>query len=588
MSNIGNINNNDNVDNVGNVGNENSHDSFHKNIHIFTEVIESKINQYSTDPTDFDLGWESEVLVNHFADDNIYDNIIDDDNDNNDCNDCNDNDDDCDDDGCNDDNIISINIDDSNKNNENNQSNAKLFICNECNYVAKDSTELNDHKLIVHIGAFSEDYICDECGQHFISDTLLNQHYDTEHNSSSDDDNDNSNSAGDSDKKSNIIKKKYISMNLSCDVCKRVFYDIGELQYHKQNAHQLKSKLNNNNISKKIIKHFTKKVDKTLNSASSSALDSTLNNTLDQKKLTYQDFKKLTNEIFENIESNAEIYTQPDIEFSDDRSDELRDILIDIKSIIIKNYNGDPDSEYDSDDISEDSERGLDYSESKIDNVNNNVSNANNANNNTSRYAVSNGNYVCPVCNQKFSTPFYLGEHFTEDHQSYHTQSDLDQMIPKTSFCGFEIMEMIDMIYVPRRNKEINDIIKKNNGVCSICCEQYKTDQSNQSNQNILSDTTNCNIPKNGLELDNLIKSQDETNNFAIVMTCCGNDLCHNCIKKNCFEQNNITCVFCKLDHSMKHPDNLLYISQVELCSFFNNKSWNEWWSKDDKIDMLI
>ena len=69
-------------------------------------------------------------------------------------------------------------------------------------------------------------------------------------------------------------------------------------------------------------------------------------------------------------------------------------------------------------------------------------------------------------------------------------------------------------------------------------------------------------------------------------MMCCGNNVCHNCIKENAFEHNNIVCMFCKIDHSVR-SENVKYISQIEIHSKFNKKSWQEWWSKNDKLDML-
>lgn len=207
---------------------------------------------------------------------------------------------------------------------------------------------------------------------------------------------------------------------------------------------------------------------------------------------------------------------------------------------------------------------------------------------NLSKYSHPKGTFLCPICGQKFKTPYYLGEHFTEDHQSYHTQSNLDKLSPKDSFCGFEIMEEIRMIYIPRREKEQIVFI---NGVCDICCEKYACVYPTNSadlDQIICGSTVEPNYVNDYEDNNKLINSsQIESLYCPITMTCCGNSCCHKCIKTNATEQGNIVCMFCKMDHSVRSVENIKYISIIEPHSNFDNLSWQEWWSKNDRINIL-
>lgn len=75
------------------------------------------------------------------------------------------------------------------------------------------------------------------------------------------------------------------------------------------------------------------------------------------------------------------------------------------------------------------------------------------------KYSIQNdpnGKYECPICQQKFSNSFILGEHFLNDHNDYNVLCSLDTNKIRNGFPGFDILQRINMI------DDQNNIIKKN------------------------------------------------------------------------------------------------------------------------------
>lgn len=160
------------------------------------------------------------------------------------------------------------------------------------------------------------------------------------------------------------------------------------------------------------------------------------------------------------------------------------------------------------------------------------------------------GKYVCPVCSKKYSSPFYMGEHYTLSHNGYEEQLLLDDKKYKTSFAGFDILEVIGMTEnVPR--KELIALVE-NTESCPICVRDYK----------LTDDET------------------DEENIFPIKVKCCGNIVCKSCLKSHCSVTNSIKCPLCTLDHTRVDLD---FIKIIDFESP-NKQSWLLWKIKHSYI----
>lgn len=197
-----------------------------------------------------------------------------------------------------------------------------------------------------------------------------------------------------------------------------------------------------------------------------------------------------------------------------------------------------------------------------IHNIHLNENESNRQNDVHSRYARNYGNIECPICFQRFTTQAYLGEHFTEDHQSYELQSTLDNLIPKTSFCGFEVLEHINSVYVYRPTYRPT-LKKMEKSVCDICCFEYEIND----------------LIKNGKDLD----ENDNIEHHPILMLCCEKKVCNYCFKNSSKLGNNLICIFCKHDHSIQKSDEK-FIKIIEP-SVYDTKNWIEWWK--NKVDIL-
>lgn len=160
------------------------------------------------------------------------------------------------------------------------------------------------------------------------------------------------------------------------------------------------------------------------------------------------------------------------------------------------------------------------------------------------------GKYICPVCSKKYSSPFYMGEHYTLSHNGYEEQLLLDDKKYKTSFAGFDILEVIGMTEnIPR--KELIALVE-NTDSCPICVRDYK----------LTDDET------------------DEENIFPIKIKCCGNIVCKSCLKSHCSVTNSIKCPLCTLDHTRVDLD---FIKIIDFESP-NKQSWLLWKMKHSYI----
>lgn len=236
-----------------------------------------------------------------------------------------------------------------------------------------------------------------------------------------------------------------------------------------------------------------------------------------------------------------------------------------------------PDS-YDSDNESYDS----DYSDS---------------NNNDTRTTISSvRSHICIICNRRFQTQFHLGEHFINTHQSYEEQMHLDRAILQSSFPGFEILSTINFIalsWTVTKKKEFIEILKNK---CFICNNYFSLIKHNNNTKNIIMiNDLDMNTIYNEMN-NNKINFHDDFGiiykknieccdniRFPMTLLCCGNNLCHRCIKEYLMNNTTIKCPYCTKDHV---NNNLDYIKTIEFEKS-NRNSWINWWSKNDRVNLL-
>jgi len=151
-----------------------------------------------------------------------------------------------------------------------------------------------------------------------------------------------------------------------------------------------------------------------------------------------------------------------------------------------------------------------------------------------------NGKYECPVCRQKFSNSFILGEHFFIDHNDYTVLCSLDVNRIRNGFPGFNILKRINMI---DENKIIQDTY------CKICYFEF-------------------NKEKFDLEcLDN--------NRNSLTMTCCNMTLCCDCLMNYIIASESIICPYCRKDHTQRDIDYIIFIDEITDT---NREVWEAWW----------
>jgi hypothetical protein len=209
------------------------------------------------------------------------------------------------------------------------------------------------------------------------------------------------------------------------------------------------------------------------------------------------------------------------------------------------------------------------------------------------------------MCDQLFETQFYIGEHFTTSHTTFEDQILLDSDKPETSFPGFELLELLNVISF-LTIVQIKKIINKK---CTICCHDYalynfkKVGQKydfinsrdldslfddNVFNDESVSDTELDVISNSNTKIKIKKKNCDTIDDlkYPIMMTCCEAIVCHHCIQKY-LKRNElkglIICPFCTKDHTIKNSD---YVYITELGNI-DRRAWIEWWKHNDRIDIL-
>ena len=209
------------------------------------------------------------------------------------------------------------------------------------------------------------------------------------------------------------------------------------------------------------------------------------------------------------------------------------------------------------------------------------------------------GRYECNICNHRFTSQYYLGDHFISEHSSYEHQLSLDN-VPKTGFPGFSILSYIKMIYVPTDRKELLEIA---NTKCCICYSDFsiynyytKYDNTRQQiNAKYIDSIFDDPIKKvvfphyidachQASKSYNNYKIKNKHMHYPIVLTCCNNSICHKCIRSSIMQKNDIICPLCMKNHNKIKCD---YIKIIKP-TLPNKKSWMSWWIRNNHLEILF
>jgi uncharacterized C2H2 Zn-finger protein len=227
-----------------------------------------------------------------------------------------------------------------------------------------------------------------------------------------------------------------------------------------------------------------------------------------------------------------------------------------------------------------------------------------------------NGKYACPVCQNKYSSPNLLGEHFISEHDSYEELGVLDKKsedISTLGFPGFDLLEYIKMI-IPITEEETDDLIKQQD-TCPICMYFYKRKEEEEPEQLLedhiavdyynsdtetlleehvlelnpenryMSDSETCIKPKhkrrqiNNTDLVDKINQIKKYERLPLKLTCCNYLMCYDCLKHGIQLSDNISiiCPFCKKNHAETDEDYIIFIEECDVC---DPLKWNSWWRK--------
>jgi len=150
-----------------------------------------------------------------------------------------------------------------------------------------------------------------------------------------------------------------------------------------------------------------------------------------------------------------------------------------------------------------------------------------NNNNNIPIPIDDNGKYPCPVCNNRFTNSFYLGEHFIAQHTGYDELKVLDEkkVDGPIGFPGFELLKFIEMV------SSVHEILE---GECKICYFNF--------------------------DYNIFIDDMEDDNRNSLMLNCCNRPICYSCLKNHISINNNVVCPFCMKDHTKNNIEYITYI----------------------------
>lgn len=159
------------------------------------------------------------------------------------------------------------------------------------------------------------------------------------------------------------------------------------------------------------------------------------------------------------------------------------------------------------------------------------------------------GNHICPICQKKYITANFLGEHFIIAHSEYSDLTKLD-IKEKIYHPGFDVMIHIGLIE-PFRQREVDDLIE-NQEECIICFDKYKYSSPKKS------------------YLD------DDRKTLPCITQCCQRHLCRDCLEKHVGYSNKLKCPYCKKDYENVDYEYVIVYEDSNIT----NGSWRQWWEK--------
>lgn len=215
------------------------------------------------------------------------------------------------------------------------------------------------------------------------------------------------------------------------------------------------------------------------------------------------------------------------------------------------------------------------------------------------------GVYSCPACDNKYVTAGMLGEHFIITHNNYSDMSILDTKKKEGGFPGFDMLNLINMIYSGPIITE-QTILK--NDVCYICRYDYKEKQepllpsrpikmTRRSSDSSLAPYKKNHVDGNTYEhiynkkpqpdliindhqLITEINKVRESEVIPCMMMCCDRSICKQCIKRHIMSTNKIRCPFCDHDHESDGD----YVTVIEENEEYNTRSWDMWWENNMQL----
>lgn len=156
------------------------------------------------------------------------------------------------------------------------------------------------------------------------------------------------------------------------------------------------------------------------------------------------------------------------------------------------------------------------------------------------------GKYNCPLCENRYSNSFLLGEHFVISHTEYEVLTTLDEK-QWNGFPGFDILERINMIEFTKVSEE----------KCEICFYNF--------DNNIVTDDK---------EIDN---------RSPLTLKCCHKLICYDCLRNHLSITNSVICPYCTKDHTQTNTDYIIFIDEDNNI---DKTRWDSWWI--DHLDIFI
>lgn len=215
------------------------------------------------------------------------------------------------------------------------------------------------------------------------------------------------------------------------------------------------------------------------------------------------------------------------------------------------------------------------------------------------------GKYSCPICKKKYSTNNILGEHFIRAHNNYEALTELDSRETDYGFPGFDILEQIGFIDIPKDGK-IN-VRFNSDKICSVCYGHYKnkTDSADIISENkiisgYVSDSAINTIKRfiirrqynkyigddyedecdeylvDDEQLLEFFERYDQKVNLPVFMSCCSASICKPCLESYVRMCNKLVCPYCKKDGEREDLDFILIVEPTK----YNKEIWINWWKK--------